>query len=403
MIELHNADCFNKLRELEDNSVDSVVTDPPYFLSFMGKDWDKLDGNIAANVEFWKEILRVLKPGGYLLAFGHSRTHHRLYIAIEDAGFEIRDTIMWLYGSGFPKSHNISKAIDKESGATRTKVRIDASSVRNPKSINSGHGVEGGDRPWMREAIANGFHEKDSDDPATEEAAKWKGWGTALKPAHEPICLARKPLEGTVATNVLKHGVGGLNIDESRVGTDDKLGRWPANVVLDEEAGEELDNQTGISKPKKERRGKKGGSLHFGRGGEAPGIWPADPGGGASRFFYCAKVSKKERNAGCDELEEKVSASTEFRPNHAEKAEEGEGGTPYGRWNKLKNNHPTVKPKALMTYLIKLITPAGGKVLDPFMGSGSTGVAAKEAGFSFIGIERETEYYEIAKARIGVE
>jgi site-specific DNA-methyltransferase (adenine-specific) len=380
-VEVFNADSLEKLKELEDNSIDSVVTDPPYFLSFMGKDWDKLDGNIAANVEFWKEVLRVLKPGGHLLAFGHSRTHHRLYVAVEDAGFEIRDTIMWLYGSGFPKSHNISIGIDKAAKAM---------GHRGKRVSIAGNNNNGGeDLPY---AVGMPEHQ-----PITDEAKKWQGWGTALKPAHEPICLARKPLEGTVATNVLKHGVGGLNIDESRVGTDDKLGRfnnarisgtsyvvqrkamnvdnsgglgrWPANVVLDEQAGEVLGEQSK----------------------------------GASRFFYCAKVSKKERNAGCDELEEKVSASTEFRPNHAEKAEEGEGGTPYGRWNKLKNNHPTVKPKALMTYLIKLVTPEGGKILDPFMGSGSTGIAAKEAGFSFIGIEREKNYYEIAKARIGVE
>lgn len=383
MIELHNAECFDKLRELEDNSVDSVVTDPPYFLSFMGKDWDKLDGNIAANVEFWKEVLRVLKPGGHLLAFGHSRTHHRLYIAIEDAGFEIRDTIMWLYGSGFPKSHNISIGIDKAAKAM---------SHRGQRVSIAGNRNYGGED--LPNAVSMPAHK-----PITDEAKQWEGWGTALKPAHEPICLARKPLEGTVATNVLKHGVGGLNIDESRVATTDNLndgaysngldkeracqvpgpargqtykqpeGRWPANVLLDEEAGEILDEQSGISKSSK--RSSKYNKKTEDRNGYTPEASDyrddntyADI-GGASRFFYCAKVSKKERG--------------------------------------INNRHPCLKPKALMSYLIKLITPPGGKVFDPFMGSGSTGLAAKEEGFSFIGIEREPEYFEIAKARIGVE
>jgi site-specific DNA-methyltransferase (adenine-specific) len=366
MFQLFNEDCFEKLKEFEDNSVDSVVTDPPYFLSFMGKDWDKLDGNIAANVEFWKEILRVLKPGGHLLAFGHSRTHHRLYIAIEDAGFEIRDTIMWLYGSGFPKSSNL------------------------------------GD-----------------------------GWGTALKPAYEPICLARKPFKGTTKNNHKKFGTGGLNIDVSRVGTEavpiNKLaswsgfgqeirpnyqqeinssGRWPANVILDEEAGEELDEQSGISKSSK--RTSKYNKATVDRAGYTPvaSDYRDDntygDSGGASRFFYCPKVSKKERNAGCEELEAKSWFHPGIGGSVAEDGIHNKNGQGTVRGSS-KNNHPTVKPKALMSYLIKLITPAGGKVLDPFMGSGSTGVAAKEGGFSFIGIEREKDYYEIAKARIGAE
>ena len=448
MIELHNADCFNKLRELEDNSVDSVVTDPPYFLSFMGKDWDKLDGNIAANVEFWKEVLRVLKPGGHLLAFGHSRTHHRLYIAIEDAGFEIRDTIMWLYGSGFPKSHDISKAIDKHGGSSiawfgtwlrewREENNISQKQIASLFPSKTG-GLTGCVANWelglslptakqfslicktfnlpfetIEEAkreitgskisgIANKEEKErhtvgaskavrvDITAPATDEAKRWEGWGTALKPAHEPICLARKPLEGTVATNVLKYGVGGLNIDESRVGTDavpiNKLtswsgfgqeirpdyeqeinssGRWPANIILDEEAGEVLDKQAPKTGNGHRAKTKVTGYGSFGGGTQTyEGVGEKLDGlGGASRFFYCAKVSKKERG--------------------------------------VNNRHPTVKPKGLMTYLIKLVTPPGGKVLDPFMGSGSTGLAAKEEGFDFIGIEREPEYFEIAKARIG--
>ena len=361
MFELFNSDCLAKVKELEDNSVDSIVTDPPYFLSFMGKDWDKLEGNIAANVEFWKEILRVLKPGGHLLAFGHSRTHHRLYVAIEDAGFEIRDTIMWIYSQGFPKSSNL------------------------------------GD-----------------------------GWGTALKPAHEPICVARKPFKGSAKANHNKYGTGGLNIDECRIGTEpvpiNKLaswsgfgqevrpdyeqeinssGRWPSNIILDEEAGEILDKQNKvkkagksvITKHKRQARGFFRETYVNGEHSHSKGeVVNYHDGGGASRFFYCPKVSKKERNAGCDELEDKVrhrvnSGGLEKDPKFAPVIQ--------------KNNHPCLKPKALMAYLIKLVTPEGGTILDPFMGSGSTGVAAKENGFSFIGIEKDEGYFQIAKARIG--
>jgi DNA modification methylase len=189
---IYNMDCLEGMKLIDDNSIDSIVTDPPYELGFMGKKWDST--GIAYNVDLWKECLRVLKPGGHLLAFGGTRTYHRMTCAIEDAGFEIRDCIQWLYGSGFPKSHDISKAIDKKLRAEREKVRIPASKVRNPKSINGGHGIEGGDRPWMRAALEKGFHEMDGNIPATPEAQQWDGWGTALKPANEPIVLARKPL-----------------------------------------------------------------------------------------------------------------------------------------------------------------------------------------------------------------
>lgn len=306
-------EALDVLRGLPDASVDSCVTDPPYGLEFMGKNWDRGIPGVA----YWTEVLRVLKPGGYLLSFGGTRTHHRLVCAIEDAGFEVRDTIMWLYGTGFPKSLDVSKAIDKAAG-----VESDA-------------------------------------------AKKWAGWETALKPAHEPICVARKPLDGTVAANVLKHGTGALNIDACRVGyqgEDDitpevgqgtpgernpgcganlpgykenwgaweanQKGRWPANVLLDEEAARLLDEQSG----------------------------------GASRFFYCAKASRRER---------------------------GEG-----------NKHPTVKPLALMEYLCRLVTPPGATILDPFAGSGTTGVAAILGGWSFIGIEKDAAYAEVARARL---
>ena len=338
MIDLRLGDCIEVLKTLEDNSVDSIVTDPPYGLSFMGKKWDY----DVPSVEIWEECLRVLKPGGHLLSFGGSRTYHRMAVAIEDAGFEIRDQIMWVYGSGFPKSHNIGKKLED-----------------------------------------------------------WKGWGTALKPAHEPICMARKPLsEKTIAENVLKNGTGGINIDDCRIGSDEELGRFqvdgngplspkhgfnnnsmskgdkfiegnsngrfPANIIFDEEAGKILDEQSGKSKT------KKGIPYEYKDNeyeveGFINNIKPNSPsnyndGGGASRFFYCPKVSKTERGDG--------------------------------------NVHPTVKPIKLMEYLITLVTPKNGIVLEPFMGSGSTGIAAKNLGMSFIGIEREEEYFEIAKQRI---
>jgi DNA modification methylase len=328
------------LKTLEDNSVDSIVTDPPYELGFMGKKWDST--GIAYNVDLWKECLRVLKPGGHLLAFGGTRTYHRMACAIEDAGFEIKDCIQWIYASGFPKSHDISKAIDKKLGAEREVIN---SYTRKGRS----GGIMGKKVEIERNITV----------PASPEAKRWEGWGTALKPANEPIVLARKPIsEKTIAENVMKWGTGGLNIDGCRVETNGEtpkgsgkgsrnsifgqvanskgnggnvtpeLGRFPANLILDEEAGRMLDEQQE----------------------------------GASRFFYCAKASKKER---------------------------GEG-----------NNHPTVKPIKLMEYLITLVTPPNGIILDPFFGSGTTGVAAVNLGFNYIGVELDEQYIEIARRRI---
>lgn len=353
-------DCLEVLKDVPDNSIDSVVTDPPYGLSFMGKKWDY---NVPS-VDIWKEVLRVLKPGGHLLAFGGTRTYHRLVVAIEDAGFEIRDQIQWLYGSGFPKSHNIKEG-------------------------------------------------------------KFKGFGTALKPANEPICLARKSLDGTVAQNLEKWGVGGLNIDESRIeGVDAQegrsrhdgglmqgasfqmpdsessmpAGRWPANLLFDETAAQMLDEQSGMSKSSAAQRNNKpspnlamsGTNLgHISQG-------HADS-GGASRFFYCAKSSKSERNAGLEGIPEKGWKDQGFRDNESTHLSPRAGA---GRTSSNANHHPTVKPIKLMEYLCKLITPPGGVILDPFMGSGSTGVAAKKAGFGFLGIEMNEEYITIAEKRI---
>jgi site-specific DNA-methyltransferase (adenine-specific) len=333
MTELIHGDCIEVLRAMPDCSVDAVVTDPPYGLSFMGKKWDY----DVPGVEVWAECLRVLKPGGHLLAFAGTRTQHRMAVRIEDAGFEIRDMIAWVYGSGFPKSLDVSKAIDKAAGAEREVV---GETRKGAQSESTGRYGAWGDgiTPTL---------------PATPEAKQWQGWGTALKPALEPITVARKPLIGTVAENVLQHGTGAINVDGGRVGKREKEqfigakngtvnsygnyfyeksktplpeGRWPANFIHD--GSEEV---TDLLKD-------------------------------SARFFYCAKTSKRDRDEG--------------------------------------NNHPTVKPTDLMRYLCRLVTPPDGLVLDPFMGSGSTGKAAVLEGFRFIGIEREAEYVAIAQARI---
>jgi site-specific DNA-methyltransferase (adenine-specific) len=399
------------LPTLPDNSVDSIVCDPPYELGFMGKSWDS--SGIAYSVELWRECLRVLKPGGHLLAFGGTRTWHRLAVAIEDAGFEMRDSIAWLYGSGFPKSHNISKAIDKAAGAERQVI-----GHRNP----SGSGVAGnaekdnsGSHIWSGELRSN--------EPITDDAKAWDGWGTALKPAHEPIVVARKPLIGTVAENVLTHGVGGLNIDATRIqhngrpspcradGTiqrgsgniygkqtntesfDTNVGRWPANIILDEYTAELLDEQSGTSKspPTYTRKADGFGKSSYGIG-EASGKVSINFGdsGGASRFFYVAKASKRDRNEGLDEL------PLIDRGSPAQGMQNMDGGRDRFR----QNFHPTVKPTALMQYLIRLVTPANGVVLDPFAGSGSTGKAAILEHKHFIGIELTAEYLPIIEGRL---
>ena len=402
---IHIGDNQLILPTLPDNSVDSIVTDPPYELGFMGKSWDST--GVAYDVTVWAECLRVLKPGGHLLAFGGSRTYHRLAVAIEDAGFQIRDQIMWVYGSGFPKSLNISKAIDKAAGAERTEV-IGIRS-RNVKPFDDSNGWNANNTTGEHEYTA----------PATAEAEVWDGWGTALKPAHEPIVLARKPLVGTVANNVLTYGVGGINIDGCRVGgqggtkratnplhlgrenmTDftkgnfgvDQLdaGRFPANFIHD--GSDEVlelfpDTKGGTWNTTK-------GARHFNNDGEPTGYATSKQDsstGSAARFFYCAKANKKDRNEGLDRFADKEV--------HRYGAGIGEGLTPNAPAND-KNHHPTVKPTDLMRYLCRLITPPNGTVLDPFTGSGSTGKAALLEGFNFIGIEQSEEYAAIAQARI---
>lgn len=415
---LHIGDCLEVLKTLPDASIDAIVTDPPYGLSFMGKKWDY---DVPA-VEVWAECLRVLKPGGHLLAFAGTRTQHRMAVRIEDAGFEIRDLIAWVYGSGFPKSHDVSKAIDKAAGAEREVVGSAKNGCGNTdRSIHKADGF-----------AASRTTEYDLTAPATDAARQWSGWGTALKPALEPITVARKPLDGTVAQNVLTHGTGAINVDGCRISSGERpsvvsdrrlenntfgqglggsrsdgtttLGRWPANLIhdgSDEVVG--LFPQAGGG----DARGNPGGrrSGGFGdvgadKGDGRPNSAVYSDSGSAARFFYCAKASKRDRDEGLDHLEARRPAAAEFRPNHAEKAEAGEDGNPYGRWGEVRNIHPTVKPTDLMRYLCRLVTPPGGVVLDPFMGSGSTGKAAMREGFRFVGIERDPQYMEIAEARV---
>lgn len=557
--EIRHGDAARCLRDLPSGVVDAVVTDPPYGLEFMGRDWDapwesdphvgrrwntgigkiamadgaeRLDrpsyekrsnvrcrrcgkwklssnpcscagpdfpdprlSNMRAFQEWcegWaREVLRVLKPGGHLVAFGGTRTYHRLTAGIEDAGFEIRDCVTWLYGSGFPKSLDVSKAIDKRKDrralallegkvkAAREALGISQSeAARRCGLIGPDERSGGGGFMWfetgmsiptreqyprLKEALGlddecdRAFEEAEReitgtveewtdrsnyaltsrdgfrrDIPATPDAERWQGWGTGLKPGHEPIVVARKPLVGNVAQNVLQHGTGALNVDACRLdgakpggggappfrfggqnprafhegaqsrGTDfdPTLGRWPANVVLDERGAELLDAQTGTLVSGRESEGghrRNSDKFRTTYGDFAgterePGVLYGDS-GGASRFFYCAKASRPERNAGLEGFETKMLrwSSGDQSPGTFQSA---------GTDKSTRNHHPTVKPIELMRWLIRLVTPPGGLVLDPFAGSGTTGCAALLEGFGFIGIERDHDYAEIAKARI---
>lgn len=409
MLKIICGDSLKKLKSLEDNSIDSIVTDPPYGLSFMNKKWDY----DVPSKEIWAEALRVLKPGGHLLAFGGTRTYHRLVVNIEDAGFEIRDQIQWLYGSGFPKSHNIGKAIDKLNGTEREVI---GEADVGPDFTGDNFHRDSGERKISK---------------ITKGNSEWEGWGTALKPANEPICVARKPLEKglTVAQNVLKWGTGAINIDECRVTLDSNVnlnakqknfdamgyggnentdgvstynsqGRWPANIILDEVAAEMLDEQSGQFKGSIGRANRKSAGNYEASNYKVGVVTETEISdfGGASRFFYCAKASKSERNRGLEGMPEVESSSGDKRPsgNMNERLHGKENRGPVI----AKNNHPTVKPIKLMEYLIRLVTPKGGTTLDPFMGSGSTGVAAKNLKRNFIGIEIDKNYFNISKVRI---
>ena len=464
MIKLYNDDCLKVVEKLVDEGiqVDSIVTDPPYHLTsiverygkegsapakdkdgafqrqskgFMGKEWD--GGDIAFRKETWELFMKVLKPGGHLLAFSGSRTYHRMAVAIEDAGFDIRDQIMWLYGSGFPKSLNLGKSVDKKLGNERIKT-----------GQTKIHGIKGMPQSEERTAIGAGSFGQEVEEEITVGTSEWEGWGTALKPAHEPIVLARKPLsENSIVANVLKHRTGGIHIDACRIEYADendrsgwhktggggkgyqdtdtfkireitpeeiqertKDGRFPANVMHDgseevrkifpktgskgkakhpdtnpdfRDAGKQSKEKIGIDKlsygqtENIKRKVRKAGSelgqssgwnKHNNKDTE---MITYNDDGSAARYFYCPKVSRTERDKGLSGKKE-------------------------------KNSHPTVKPVELMKYLCRLVTPKGGTVLDIFMGSGSTGMAAKDEGFDFIGIEKDKEYFQIAEQRIKV-
>lgn len=413
---IYNDNCLEVLKSLEDNSVDSIITDPPYGLTsivkrfdkenstpaqygkdrsfarlakgFMGKEWD--GSGIEYNVEMWQECLRILKCGGYLLAFGGTRTYHRIACAIENAGFEIRDCIMWLYGSGFPKSMDLGLAIDKKRGIDNRTGRIKT----DGKATNSGSGCYN-----CNNGIDNSMKKEYEERVAQNE---WRGWGTCLKPAYEPIIIARKPFKGSLIDNILENGVGGLNIDECRVGDEhfelknsdydnskfqscsnnvkkapkEYVGRFPANVILTYEQIDFDEVCGGLPETKGDTRHNtaiRKGDKNSGHGFDLNTRNEYNNNGSAARYFYCAKASKKDRNEGLI----------------------------------IKTNiHPTVKPTSLMQYLIRLVTPKNGIVLDPFMGSGSTGKAVayenkeRQANYKFIGIEKEKEYCDIAEARI---
>ena len=395
MIDLRCGDALALMREMPEASVDAIVTDPPYGLKFMGKAWD----HGIPGVPYWEAALRVAKPGAHLLAFGGTRTFHRLTCAIEDAGWEIRDCVMWVYGSGFPKSHDVSKAMDRAAGVEREVVGPRA----NVHSRGEHKLHEGWKRPWQDDlkAVERSMSETA---PATDAAKKWQGWGTALKPAWEPVIMARKPLVGTVADNVQRYGTGALNVDGCRIETNGEVlqtstttvpkygdhgdgrggsvamlpsstiskpsaqhvsGRWPANVVHDgsEEVVERFPAMAGGNFAT-----KRPSAVGFTSGDKAePTVDSPSYGdsGSAARFFYCAKASRSER---------------------------GE-----------VNNHPTVKPVALMQWLCRLVTPPAGVILDPFMGSGSTGIAADREGFAFVGFDLNPEYVELARRRIAAD
>ena len=530
-LRLLNGDCLDKLKELDNNSIDSIVTDPPYGLSFMGKKWDY----DVPSVEIWQECLRVLKPGGHLLAFAGSRTYHRMAVRIEDAGFDIRDQIMWIYGSGFPKSHNVGKSIDKMGGKTigwfgkwlrqwRQENKIAQKEIAKlfpsktggltgcvanwelglsmPTTEQFNTIIENFDLPFEnieqleREIIgtkSSGCFGNETDRHTigasksvevdiTKGNSIGEGWGTALKPAHEPIVMARKPIEGTVAENTLQYGVGGLNIDATRVGSeiitnqpagDNAVyntswkgvkteptiseGRWPANIILectcenpkvvsdkydirtyndykntfksyeenDKDKGEYeikdvettkvihtdpscpcyiLDKQSGNKKSIKRSSKHNKPTEHTNTYTPVASDYRDDntygDEGGASRFFYCPKTSAREREEGLVGLQTKANAHMATQNGTSGEASKG---MERFKTQPKQNFHPTVKPTELMKYLIRLVTPKDGIVLDPFMGSGSTGKAAMQEGMWFVGIEREKEYFEIAKQRIEYE
>lgn len=379
------------LPTLPENSVDSVVTDPPYELNFMGKAWD--NSGVAFQKDTWERCLRVLKPGGYLLAFGGSRTFHRIACAIEDAGFEIRDTIMWLYGSGFPKSLNISKTIEKREMLIKptTETLFNNPNEKRDLSKRSDYGYVY--KPQLQEAI------------------RWQGWGTSLKPSYEPIIVARKPCEGTWVDNVLKWGVGGLNIDECRIGSEILKGGTMAKMGGGSE-GICNYNLIGAERlPREDTYGRYPANTIFTYDdtdfNEVCGGLPVDKNGSAARYFYCAKANIRDRDEGLEYLPvQSLGFSNQAQAAIKHKQNTNDSKLNINKILHRKNIHPTVKPVSLMQYLVRLVVPKGATILDPFMGSGSTGKAVmyenhdRNAEYKFIGIEAYEDYMPIATARI---
>lgn len=455
MYEIYNEDSFKKLDELEKNSIDAIVTDPPYGLTsdnnskrgFMGKEWDGT--GIERNPEFWAKCLRVLKPGGYLLAFGGTRTYHRIATAIEEAGFDVRDMINWITGQGFPKGMDLGLAVDKKRGVAS---RVVGETRIGKTSLGENSGWDSSDN--MKAHKQGGVHE------IKEAQNEWKGWKTQLKPSHEPIVIAQKPFKGTYVDNLLENGVGGINIDECRVGNEnisvhnapkgtfaggepdrgsdtnsyrEHEGRYPANTILSYDENEkETIKGFPETKPTKPHDGD-GGKLDTREQGWGFRRMPStlsDNGGSTARYFqncpldekdsdvmsyyYCPKANKKDRDEGLDDFN---SEQGHTKGNGLDRVCEFCGvpqlkpelcKCPVKSWiaKSRRNTHATVKPTELMQYLVRLVTPKGGIILDPFMGSGSTGKACmyenaeRNANYKFVGIEKETEYFDIAKARI---
>lgn len=414
---IYNGDMLDMLQVIEPESIDAIVCDPPYELGFMNKSWDST--GIAFKKETWQNCFEVLKPGGYLLAFGGSRTYHRIACAIEDAGFEIRDCIMYLYGSGFSKSHNIGLAIDKKNGVQSEVVGVGKSGC-NSRAYQS-------EKP----TTAGNYDIKKSQN-------EWQGWGTCLKPAYEPIIVARKPFKGSVVDNIIKYRVGGLNIDECRIPTNDDLarinrtdngmfgigknnnnaqkckelgieygGRFPANVILtyDETDFDEVCGGMPYTKNNTKTHSAKNSdnNVNF-NASKSVNVIGYEDSGSASRYFYCAKASKKDRDEGLDNLNDGL--LRRVRPDKNDDKPTGLNKDPRFAPVVRKNIHPTCKPTELMQYLVRLVSPKGATILDPFMGSGSTGKAVmfenreRDANYKFIGIELTDEYLPIAQARI---
>jgi site-specific DNA-methyltransferase (adenine-specific) len=369
-----NDNNITHLKTIQDNTIDSIITDPPYGIEFLGKDWDTNTGA----VETWQECLRVLKPGGYLLAFSAARTYHNLATNIESVGFEIRDQLMWLYSSGFPKAQDIGKSIQRRQGVEKTTINEWASKNTMNNVLSEAQGKE-------RLVDKPGDKGIETPVPTSPEAKQWAGWKTALKPSHEPIVMARKPFKGSTIDNVLTHGVGALNIDASRIESE------PFEYCADGI------KRTTYSQSEPAKWNDSDKQMVVNDKGRFPSNVIGEVAEHYQKYFYCPKVSRRERHCGFEQMPDAMFGQHQgaYDDNGQRYAVELDKRT-----GVVGNNHPTVKPVELMKYLIKLVTPTNSHVLDPFCGSGSTGMAAVELGHTFTGIELDADYVEIAKRRI---